>query len=134
MRIFAAEYEKIMALHNEFGRSGEERAVDFLQEKGYFIRDRNWRNGHRELDIVAQKEDELVFVEVKTRRTSIYGHPSEAVSPLKIRRTVLAADAYLKCYRLDMRVRFDVIAIVGTEPHLKIEHIEDAFRSPVWYK
>lgn len=123
-----------MAQHNEFGRTGEDFAADYLQGKGYLIRDRNWRTGHKELDIVAEKDNELIFVEVKSRRTTLYGHPSDAVSPQKIRMIVLAAEAYLRCYKIDMKVRFDVVEVVGKEPNLKIEHIEDAFRSPVWYK
>lgn len=126
--------EETMAQHNEFGRTGEDYAADYLRGNGYFIRDRNWRTGHKELDIVAEKDNELIIVEVKTRRTTLYGHPVDAVSSLKIRKTVLAAEAYVRYFKLDMKIRFDVVTVVGSEPNMKIEHIEDAFRSPVWYK
>lgn len=123
-----------MSEHNIFGVEGEDIAAEFLKQKGYSILDRNWRSGHKELDIVAAKEEQLVFVEVKTRKGTYYGRPSDAVSPNKMRLIALAADAYVRCYRLDMPVRFDIISIIGSGERMKVEHIEDAFRTPVWYK
>lgn len=123
-----------MAEHNEFGRSGEEMAVAHLRSQGYIIRDVNWRSGHKELDIIAERENRLIIVEVKSRRNTNYGRPEEAVNERKIRRIVLAADAYVRCYRLDMPVRYDIITVVGLGPNAKIEHIEGAFKSPVWYR
>ena len=67
-----------MAQHNILGRQGEELAARYLQQKGYQIIDRNWRSGRQELDIVAQKEDILVVVEVKSRRNNSFGDPQEA--------------------------------------------------------
>lgn len=121
-----------MAEHNDFGKAGEDLAVDFLIKNGYTIRDRNWRSGHKELDIVAEIANTLVVVEVKSRKNNIYGRPEEAVNERKIRRIVLAADAYVRFFRIDLPVRFDIIAI--TESNGKIEHYADAFRSPVWYR
>lgn len=119
-----------MAEHNEFGKSGEDLAADYLTGEGYLVRDRNWRSGRKELDIVAEKDGVLVVVEVKTRRSIRYGRPEDAVTMPKIRRTVMAADAYVRYNRLDMPVRFDIISIVESSGYL--EHIEDAFRSPLW--
>lgn len=65
MRIFA---KNKMAKHNELGKEGENAAAEYLMSKGYSIRHRNWHSGKRELDIVAQKDGELIVVEVKTRR------------------------------------------------------------------
>ena len=56
-----------MAQHNDFGTLGEDIAVDFLRRKGYILLDRNWRSGHKEIDIVARQGDTVVFVEVKAR-------------------------------------------------------------------
>jgi len=123
-----------MAEHNEFGRTGEEMAVAYLRSQGYIIRDVNWRSGHKELDIVAERNNRLAIVEVKSRRNANYGRPEEAVNNQKIRRIVLAADAYVRCYRLDMPVRYDIITVVGQGANAKIEHIEGAFKSPVWYR
>jgi len=59
-----------MAKHNEFGKQGEELAAQFLMEKGYEILERNWRNRHKEIDIIAKDGEELVIVEVKTRKSA----------------------------------------------------------------
>ena len=68
-----------MAEHNVLGKEGEGEAVAYLQEKGYVIRHRNWLAGRLELDIVAEKDGELVVIEVKTRRNERYGRPEDAV-------------------------------------------------------
>ena len=82
-----------MAAHNEFGIEGEDKATNYLVKEGYTILDRNWKSGRKELDIVAEKDGTLVVVEVKARKSNKYGNPEEAVTPTKIRNTVLAADA-----------------------------------------
>lgn len=121
-----------MALHNQYGKEGEELACRYLQQKGYFILDRNWRSGHKEIDIVALKETTLVFVEVKSRGSSVFGKPEDAVTPQKVRRTVSAADAYVRYNRFDFSIRFDIITILGRNGDYQIEHIEDAFRAPLY--
>lgn len=122
-----------MAEHNEFGNSGEKKAVEYLREKGYVILHQNWRSGHKEIDIVAQQDACLVVVEVKTRKSSAYGRPSEAVTASKIRRIVMAAEAYVQFYRIDLPIRYDIISVIDSGEQTHIEHIKDAFRSPVWY-
>ena len=117
-----------MARHNEFGAQGEDIAIDYLRLKGYTIMDRNWRSGHREIDIVARKDDTIVFVEVKARANAFYGRPEDAVTRRKMHLLVLAADAYLRYYAIDLEVRFDVIAITGTTDKPHIKHYEHAFR------
>lgn len=77
-----------MASHNELGKEGENAAVKYLLEKGYEIRHRDWHSGHRDLDIVAQKDGELVIVEVKTRSDACFGQPEDAVDRRKIRSIV----------------------------------------------
>ena len=121
-----------MALHNHLGKEGEEAAVRFLEGKGYVIRHRNWRSGHKELDIVAVDGDTLVVAEVKTRRDTDYGTPETAVDNRKIRRIVSSTDAYLRCFEVDLPVRFNIVSVVGTEPPFHITHIEDAFLPPIW--
>ena len=69
---------------------------------------------------------------IKSRKSAKYGSPEDAVTPTKIRNTVLAADAYIRYNRIDLPVRFDIISIVSNSD--VINHIEDAFRSPVWYR
>ena len=121
-----------MAQHNEFGQISEDRAVAYLMARGYTIRDRNWRLGHKELDIVAQKNGTLAIVEVKARRSDRYGDPVDAVTDDKIHKIVQAADAYVRYHRINLNVRFDIIAITGEPGQQAIEHIEDAFRSPLY--
>ena len=121
-----------MAKHNALGMDGETIAADYLKEHGYTIRHCNWRSGHKELDIVAEKAGELVVVEVKTRTSDRYGNPEDAVTPRKIRNIVTSTDAYLRMFDIDLPVRFDVITITGSKDALHIEHIPEAFFPPVW--
>lgn len=120
-----------MAEHNDFGKEGELRAQAYLRDKGYTLLDCNWRSGKNELDIVAEKDGMLVVVEVKSRSTEFFEHPKDAITPAKIRRTVLAAHDYILAHNLDMEVRFDVVGVVPHGMDYAIEHIEDAFLPPV---
>lgn len=122
-----------MAKHNKLGLTGEDIAANFLISNGYCVKERNWRSGHKELDIVAAKGELLVIVEVKTRRSSDYGNPEDAVDNRKIKRIVSATDAYLKYNQVDAMVRFDVITVLfGRGEQYEIKHIEDAFFAPIW--
>ena len=119
-----------MAQHNEFGMISEDRAAAYLMARGYTIRDRNWRVGHKELDIVAQKNGTLIIIEVKARKSDRYGDAVDAVTDEKIHKLIQAANAYVHYHRIDLPVRFDIIAITGEPGDQTIEHIEDAFHSP----
>lgn len=121
-----------MAKHNELGKAGEEEAALYLENEGYTICHRNWHSGRRELDIVARKDNELIVVEVKTRRNDEFGNPEEAVTGRKIRSIVASTDVYLKKFGIDLPVRFDIITVVGTKPPFQIEHIREAFFPPIW--
>lgn len=126
--LFSKETITHMAQHNDFGTQGEDIAIDFLRRKGYIILDRNWRSGHKEIDIVARKDDTVVFVEVKARANAFYGNPEDAVTRRKMHLLVLAADAYLRYNAIDLEVRFDVVTITGTSEKPYIRHYEHAFR------
>lgn len=121
-----------MAIHNEFGKEGEEEAIRYLQNQGYQIRHRNWRSGQKEIDIVAEYQDELIVFEVKTRHSNQFGTPEESINEQKIRRIVAAVDAYLRKFSIDLPVRFDIISITGDKKALMIEHIKNAFYPPIW--
>ena len=116
-----------MAHHNELGKLGEELAVDFLQQNGYDILETNWTFQKAEIDIIAQKENVLAVVEVKTRSSIEFGLPQDFVKPKKIQLLVKAVNEYVISNDLDVEVRFDIIAISKEEKEFKIEHIEDAF-------
>ena len=116
-----------MAHHNELGKKGEQLAVDFLVKKGYDIVERNYRFDKAEVDIIANKEDILAVVEVKTRSTLDFGNPQDFVKPKQIKNLVKAVDEYVTENNLDVEVRFDIIAIVKAENGFDIEHLENAF-------
>lgn len=121
-----------MASHNELGIKGEDIAARYLEDDGYTILERNWRSGHKEIDLVARKEDQLIIIEVKTRSGTGFGDPEDAVTDKKIRRIVSAADAYLRHGNLELPVRFDIITIIDNNGHIDIRHIEEAFFPPIW--
>ncbi len=116
-----------MAKHNELGKLGEQIAVDFLIQNGYEIKERNWRFKKAELDIIVQKENILVLVEVKTRSTDDFGDPQDFLKPKQKKLLITAMDEYVTSKELDVEVRFDVIAIIKNEKQTIIEHLEDAF-------
>ncbi|WP_396172274.1 YraN family protein [Flavobacterium sp.] len=116
-----------MAQHNELGKEGEKLAVEFLQNDGYEILETNWTFQKAEVDIIAQKENILAIVEVKTRSSIDFGLPQDFVKPKKIQLLVKAVNEYVVQNELDVEVRFDIIAIHKEGNQLNIEHLEDAF-------
>lgn len=116
-----------MAQHNELGNKGEQLAVEYLIKKGYKILEKNWRYLKAEVDIIAQKENTIVAVEVKTRSTDYFGNPQDFITKKKINLLVMAMNEYVISNDLDVEIRFDVIAIIQHQKAQKIEHLKDAF-------
>jgi len=116
-----------MAQHNELGKEGEKLAVEFLQNDGYEILETNWTFQKAELDIIAQKENILAIVEVKTRSSIDFGLPQDFVKPKKIQLLVKAVNEYVIQNELDVEVRFDIMAIHRDGSKFNLEHITDAF-------
>jgi putative endonuclease len=116
-----------MAEHNDKGLEGEELAAVFLTQNGYSILEKNWRFGKEEIDIIAQKDDTLIVVEVKTRSGSFFGEPEEFVNRQKQKHLIKAVNAYIEKNELDLEVRFDIVGIVITGKNHRVNHIEDAF-------
>ena len=109
----------------EIGRKGEILAAEFLVEQGFQIVARNYRFGHGEIDLIVKREDWLLFIEVKTRSSSDYGHPEEFLQDFQINRIFNAAENFIFAIDWQGNVRFDVISIkLGGKP--VIEHFEDA--------
>lgn len=116
------------------GSGGELCACLFLESKGYEIIEKNYRAYRKEIDIIAQKGGYIVFAEVKTRRSSAFGSPSESVNREKQRRIIWAAKKFLADngrYCLAFQPRFDVIEIYSDKKTGKnyVRHIEGAFIS-----
>ena len=108
----------------QYGKEGEHDAEVFLRSAGYRIRAVNWHSPLGEIDVIAEYNNAIVFVEVKTRSSLAYGSAAEAVTKKKQKRMIRAALSYLKKELLhDREVRFDVLAITPDG----IEHIPGAF-------
>ena len=117
-----------MARHNDLGKWGEGVAADYLEQQGYSILERGWRTGHKDIDLIAFKQGILAFVEVKTRKNNAYIQPQQAVDRHKIKLLMTAANRYICNNNIDAEIRFDIVAITGTDySNYKIEHIEQAF-------
>ncbi len=108
------------------GKKGEEIALDYLKRNGFRILERNYRTRYGEVDIIAEENGTLVFIEVKTRSNDLFGHPVEAVTKEKQERIKRLALFYLRNLKREMPVRFDVISI-NLESLPDIEHIRYAF-------
>lgn len=111
------------------GNQGEDLAIDYLQQSGYLIRERNFRTRHGEIDIVAEDQGDLVFVEVRTRSKTSTGHPLESVNWRKQRQVAAMARFYLQARRVPSHqpCRFDVVAIVKNGEAWDIELVKNAF-------
>ena len=118
-----------MASHNDFGKYAEDKAVEFLQKKGYVILERNFRYLKAEIDIISSFNEQLVIIEVKARKNAYFIEPQEAVSSSKRKLLLKATDAYVQQNNLDVEVRFDIISFIGDEKIYTIEHFENAFES-----
>ncbi|MCD8238836.1 MAG: YraN family protein [Clostridiales bacterium] len=112
---------------NQTGKIGEEIAAKYLANKGYTVTDRNYRTRRGEIDIVAQKDGLLIFVEVKYRTTTQLGQGTDAVNRSKKQKILNTAKAYIYEKGISPRtgIRFDVIDIYDKE----INHFENAFRA-----
>lgn len=109
------------------GQAGEQAAADYLKQRGYTILARNVRNTQGELDIIAQKEGCLVFVEVKTRTTGAYGPAAAAVGKAKQKHISAASALYMQQNGLcDACVRYDVMT-VDVSQQMQVQHIKHAF-------
>ncbi|MBL4643455.1 MAG: YraN family protein [Flavobacteriaceae bacterium] len=116
-----------MAQHNDLGKEGEKLAIDYLIKHDYVILEKNYRYLKAEVDIIVQKENIVIAVEVKTRSSDYFGDPQDFINPKKIKLLVSALDHYVVENELDVEVRFDVIALVKQKNIFQIEHLKDAF-------
>ncbi len=118
----------------ELGQAGEELATERLRQEGMQILETRWKDHAYEMDVIAfdPVSNEMVFVEVKTRSSGVWGRPEDAVDRRKIMRCVRAADYYMRSRSIDYPVRFDVFAIVvPNSGKPKVDYIKDAFYAPL---
>ena len=116
----------------EWGKQAENIVCEYLISKGYTVRERNWRpsTSKSEIDLIAQKDDTLIFVEVKARSDKELD-PAEAMTSEKIKNVVRGANSYLRNQDFDFYYRFDVAAVSGNADDYSLDYIEDAFLPPL---
>ena len=86
-----------------------------------------WKSLRFEIDLIAEKANDIVFVEVKTRFSDAYGEPWEAVNMSKRKKVCTSADQYIRMHRCDREPRFDIISVLHTDGTTKITHLKGAF-------
>jgi len=107
------------------GNKGERLAAEFFQEKGWDVVARNYRYGKAEIDLIIQRDDWVIFIEVKTRSSTAFGEPEDFVDGLKINRIFDAAEEWIYANDWHGHIRFDIVSVKLGEETL-IEHFEDA--------
>jgi putative endonuclease len=120
-----------MASSQELGAWGEEKAARYLEQQGYRILERNFHSRFGEIDLVAEDDEFLVFVEVRLRKNTRYGLPEETVDHRKQHKLRLTAEFYLQRHPTKKQPRFDVVALyaedgMDTWP-LPVRQIKNAF-------
>lgn len=114
-----------MYIRHEFGKKGENIAVEFLEKQNYNILDRNFICRQGEIDVIALDRDYVVFVEIKSRTSTEFGLPSEAVTKTKLKHMVKSAEYYLFVRNLEnANIRFDVIEVYVKDGKYFINHIK----------
>ena len=116
---------------DELERDGQQKAERALNSQGYEILDRNWRTAEGEIDLVARDGDALVFIEVKTRTSTRFGHPFEAITPGKLVHLRRLAASWIAAKGLIAgitRIRIDAIGVIAPKGQpASIEHLEGIF-------
>ncbi len=112
----------------DLGALGEKAAAEYLESLGYQILIRNWRCRFGEVDIIAAEGNQTVFVEVKTRSGSGFGHPFEAITAAKVRSMRKTAGAYCSEHKTAPSIRLDAIAVYLRGAQTSIEHLKQVFR------
>jgi len=112
----------------QFGKKSESLAAKYLKKHGYRILEQNYRTKLGEIDIIAKDKGTIVFVEVKARRSYLFGNPKFAVTPKKQRKISMVALYYLKETKQDnAKARFDVVAVSSIKDKPDIEIVKNAF-------
>ena len=110
----------------KLGILGEQKSLSFLREKKYQILEINWRHEKCEIDIIASKNNDLVFIEVKTRTNTIISEEN-LISIAQQKRIIYAADYYINKNKIDLNVRFDLIFVERALKSFKFTHFKEIF-------
>ena len=111
----------------ELGDKGEAFVAEFLRKKGFVISARNYHSRFGELDIVAENNEIILFVEVKLRSENAIAKPREFVDRAKQLRIISTAEYYIYNNGVDLQPRFDVAEVYRDGAHLRLNYIENAF-------
>jgi putative endonuclease len=115
-----------MGKNKELGQEGEQLAADYLKKNNWKVLEMNYRYSHSEVDLIGQKDQLLVFFEVKTRTNTAFGMPEDFVNEKKAESVIRAANHYVEQINWEGNIRFDIISIVKKDD-FELTHIEDAF-------
>lgn len=117
--------------NRKWGKIAEDIAVNYLFSQGYAVCERNWKApGGVEVDVIAEKDFRIVFVEVKARKGDNQD-PVEAVDKKKRTKMIRGADMFMQRFSMDYQYRFDIIAVTGNPADYTLQHLEDAFLPPL---
>jgi putative endonuclease len=113
-----------MAEKDDLGRRGEDVAAEWLEHQGMTVIARNWRCASGEIDLIVRDGETTVFVEVKTRTSTAFGHPFEAITPVKAGRLRRLAAEWCRANPGSAEIRIDVVAVVGAwSPSPAVDHV-----------
>jgi putative endonuclease len=112
----------------QFGLQGERVAERWLMSRGWKVLQRRYRSGHRDIDLIAQRDELVAFVEVKARMGAHFGDPVEAVDWRKRNQLVRSAFTWIDRHgRAGEVYRFDVIGVLVSGERVRVRHVENAF-------
>lgn len=124
-----------MYFKQKTGKIGEDIATKYLEQSGYEIIQRNFECKQGEIDIIAKDKDEIVFIEVKTRSSALYGQPKDAVDETKQKHIYNSAEFYIYIRHLEnFPVRIDVIEVYKKQGKIKVHHIKNAITEKPYRK
>jgi putative endonuclease len=110
--------------NTELGSLGEQMACEYIRKKDFQIIERNYRFKKNEIDIIAQKDNQLIVIEVKTRHTAEIGEPWQAVTRNKQKQIIQVANQYIQTNNIELETRFDIISIVHNTYRTELTHLE----------
>lgn len=117
-----------MGLTQDIGNKGEAFAAEYVKNRGYIISATNYRTKYGEIDIIAENNREILFIEVKTRAETSYAMPHEYVNYHKRRRLFITAEVYLKSNGYGLQPRFDIAEVfVSSSGKMRLNYIKNAF-------